>query len=256
MKKILLHNANNNVIRGINKFIAQVIDVDKYNILFNSWHGKLLEVYQKYKPEYVLWPASEYSQEFQDFVQEYSKQTKIFLIVDVEIPHDNLNNFLNQSNVKIIIDSKIKTEYRNTIIKYTNPYDTELFFDQKKDRNGKTAVILSLHNTKNKEMLDNILYPNDKHDIVVFNNAEFESPVNLGLTNYNDIAEIMAVYSKVVDLDNIFEVEASACNIDYVDLTSSNVDEALTKNLLKVKIADLPKYSLESLAKDIIKHIG
>jgi hypothetical protein len=258
MKKILLHNGNNNIIKAINKYLVKNLDTDKTQILFNSWHGQLCSVYQTYKPEMVFWCASEYSQEFQDFITEYHNSTKIFLIVDVEIMQESLNNFLNTiDNVKIIKNAKFNTHYKNTIAEYSDLYDHEIFFDKNLSRNDKTVVILSPNNERNHMLLDDVLYPKNKHPIVVVNNPDFDSVVNLGLINYNDLSFIMNTYSRVIDLDNLFTLEASACNIDSIDITDKDINAALDNNITHSKINDLNNHTYEVFVQQkILPHIG
>lgn len=258
MKKILLHNGNNNIIKAINKFLVKNLDTDKTQILFNSWHNQLCAVYQTYSPDIVFWCASEYSQEFQDFVTEYHNKVKIFLIVDVEIAQNELNNFINNiDNIKIIKNAKFLTHYRNTIAEYQDLYDHEIFFNKQLQRNGKCIVILSPDNERNHKLLDNILYPNNQHPVVVVNNSEFDSVVNLGLINYNDLAFIMNTYSSIIDLDNLFTLEASACNIDLIDISNNNINEALNNHSVKPKVLDLQNHTYEVFVQqNILPHIG
>jgi hypothetical protein len=258
MKKILLHNGNNNIIKAINKFLVKNLDTDKTQILFNSWHNQLCAVYQTHKPDIVFWCASEYSQEFQDFVTEYHSQVTIFLIVDVEIGQEALNNFLNTiDNIKIIKNAKFKTHYRNTIAEYDSLYDADIFFNQQLTRNDKTVVLLSPDNDRNHALLDTVLYPNNKHPIVVVNNPNFDSVVNLGLINYNDLAFIMNTYSNIIDLDNLFPLEASACEINSIDISNNDINDALDNHKIYPRISDLGDHTYEVFVQQkILPHIG
>ena len=259
MKKILLHNGNNNVVKAINKFLAKNLDINQTQILFNSWHNQLFEVYQKYQPDTIFWPSSEYSQELHDFITEYGfgSNVNIFLIVDVPVPQDQLNDFINQrDNIKIIKDSTIQTHYKNTIAEYSRLYDHEIFFDRQLSRNNKIIAILSPDNDRNHQLLDSVIYPNN-YPVVVVNNPKFESVVNLGLINYNDLAFIMNTYSKIIDIDNIFALEATACNIDVIDISDNNIAQAIDQNKCMSRAPDYRSHTYEIFVKEkIIPHIG
>lgn len=256
MKKILLHNGNNNIVKAINKFLVKNLDSDKTNILFNSWHGQLFNVYQKHKPDIMLWPSSEYTQEFHDFVTDHHTDIKIFLIVDVPITQPEVNLFINNTSVKIIKNKNYTFSYINTVAEYGSLYDHEIFMDQQLQRNNKIIAILSSNNEKNHQLLDDVIYPN-QYPVVVVNNPEFKSVVNLGVINYNDLAFIMNTYTQIIDIDNLFALEASACNIQNIDISDKNVANAIDNKIIKTPIANLDAHTYDRfVTQHIIPHFG
>ena len=114
----------------------------------------------------------------------------------------------------MIVDENLATKYRNTILSYGRMYDDEVYHaSDNAERNDKIVALLSTDNDKNHRMLDKIIYPNNKHDhkIVVVNNPEFDSPVNVGIFNYYDLAFIFNTFNGVLDIDQAFQLEAQAC---------------------------------------------
>lgn len=249
---ILIHDSNSNQIKGINKHILKNIDSDM-NILFSKFHGKLLSIVQKYKPKAAMISSSEYTQEFHDFIAEYHNKITIFLVVDTFINNDNLNKFLDNTKIKIIKNNKVPTQYSNLIVEYSNLYDDELFYDRKLERNNKTIALLSLDNKKN-DILKAITYPNKKYPIVAINNPNFKSPINLGLSNYSDLSDIFNKYSKVIDIDKRFVLEAQASNIPSLEFedTEESLVASLDNNKTLAPIENIKEYTYEFFVKQTL----
>ena len=255
-QQLLLHDASNILVKSINKYILQNLDYKKTKVALHPMHGKLFGVHQEQKIQQLIWPLSEYSQELHDFINEYP-ETKIFIIVDSLIDNDDLVSFLsNKSNIKII-DHTDSSKFPKAIATYNQMYDHQIFHNMNLQREDKTVVILSQDNKKNESLLDGVLYPhNTEQKIVVVNNHEFQSPVNVGLMDYTDLAFILNNFSKIVDLDQLFELEASACDIDYIDVSSNDIKEAISSNKTKTKITDLSEKTYDYFVKNsVIQHI-
>ena len=250
MITIASHDGVNNIVKAINKYLIRSLSQDKNSqMIFASLHGKLFSMYNQHKPNYLIWPVSEYTQELQDFITEYPVGIKIILIVDVAIPQDELNAFLNsRNNIAIVLNSNISTEYRNTISKYGRMYDDEVYHASELDRNDKIVTLLSTDNDKNHRMLDEIIYPNNEHDhkIIVLNNPEFQSPVNLGIFNYNDLAFILQTFSGVVDIDRTFELESQVCGIKYFNIEDGNILDAINNNKCHTPIENIAQHTYKN----------
>ena len=150
MIKIASHDGANNIVKAINKYLMKNLSTTKnIQMLFASLHGRLFSMYDQHKPDYLLWPVSEYTQELQDFITEYAVGIKIILIIDVVIPQEELNTFLNsRNNVVMIVDDNLATEYRNTILSYGRMYDDEVYQKSDFKRNDKIIALLSSDNDK------------------------------------------------------------------------------------------------------------
>lgn len=256
-KIVLLHDGQNNVIKGINKYlIKEISERPEDRIIFNRTHGSLFAIYQKHKPNVVFLQASEYSQETQDFISDHHKSTNINLLVDIQIDNDNLNNFLNNTNVNIIKNKFVQTNYLNTIAVYDRLYDDEIFFDKRQKRNNKTLAILSRDNSRN-DILTEFLYPNADYQILAMNNPSFRSPVNVGLFNYVDLGEILNTFDKLIDIDDLFVSEAQACNINSYEFSNNreSLKQALENSIFKQKQEDISSSTYKSfVTKELISH--
>lgn len=252
--KILLHDGNNNVIKGLNKYLIKYLHgQNDIQVLFSNFHNRLLGVYQSHTPNIVVWPVSEYTQEVHDFITEYHLSTKILLVIDVDVAHKDLYAFWNKTpNIKTIVNTKLsKQDYNNKIAQYISLYDDEIFkTDTTISRNNKIVAILSSDNNKNNELLSNIVYPYNKYPIVAVNNPEFDSPINLGVVNYVDLSFIFKTFSKVIDIDRQYEIECHASDIDYINIYDYSIDNAIENNHLVPKITNIDEYGLSYFVKD------
>jgi hypothetical protein len=166
----------------------------------------------------------------------------VILIIDTEIPQQELNEYFNsRDNIAFIVDETITTEYKNTITKYGRMYDDDIYHASDLERNDKIVTLLSTDNDKNHRMLDGILYPNNKHDhkVVVVNNPKYDSPVNVGVFNYYDLAFILKTFDKVIDIDKIFQLESQACGIKYLNIENENIIDAVNNNTYSKDIDNL-----------------
>tara|TARA_B100001778_G_scaffold18865_1_gene14153 strand:+ start:5217 stop:6008 length:792 start_codon:yes stop_codon:yes gene_type:complete len=254
MITIASHDGQNNVIKAINKYLIQNIRTrDDVQMLFASLHGKLFAMYNEHKPNYVIWPVSEYTQEVQDFIAEYTVGVKVILIIDTEIPQQELDQYFNsRDNMAFIVDETITKEYRNTITKYGRMYDDDVYHASDLERNDKIVALLSTDNDKNRRMLDEIIYPNNKHDhkVVVVNNPEYDSPVNVGVFNYYDLAFILKTFDKVIDIDKIFQLESQACGIKYLDIGNEDILDTINNNKYSQDIDNLSEHTYNHFVKE------
>jgi len=227
-KTILINDAKSNAAKSINKYLLEHFGQDSdYVVLFNVFHQKLYQAHQTKKPNIVVWALSEYTQEIHDYIVEFSSLVKIILLIDTTIIQPDIIQFLNQSNVKIILDKKTKSKLNNPIAEYDQLYEDSLFFDQKKERNNKTLILLSKNNTKNLETIKLPTEIKEVYNMVAIGNPEYDSPINLGVFHYAELGEILSDFSAVIDLDNEYRLECQACSIPYVriddDFDISNI---------------------------------
>lgn len=255
-KKILLHDANHNVAKGLNKYIIKYFQsANNIDILFNKFHGHLFSTHQKFKIHTLIWHCSEYSQEFHDFVNEYQNRVNIILVIDQDISNQELVSFLQKSNIGIITKKGLLTNY-NSIGSFENLYDHEIFYEKTHNiRNNKILAILS-NNEKNNNLLTDIVYPKTNYPIVVMNNPNFISQVNLGIFNYIELSDILNMYSYILDIDGSYLLEAQATNTKYYDINNYSIIDAIDKNLLVTPINNLEEYTYKNfVSKYIIPHI-
>ncbi len=244
-KTILINDARSNAAKSINKYLLEEFGLDEnYDVLFNVFHQKLYHVHQTKKPDIVVWAISEYTQEIHDYIVEFSSTVKIILLVDTPITQNDLIQFLNQSNVNIILDTNTKYEFTNPIATYSKLYEDSLFFDQKKDKNNKTLILLSKDNDKNLEVINLPKEIEQVCNVVAIGNPDYESNINLGLFNYAELGDILSNFSTVVDIDNNYNLECQACGVP-----SALIDEDFDITNITTfnpEIEDIEKYTYKN----------
>jgi hypothetical protein len=244
-KKILLHDANHNVSKGLNKYIAKYFQShNKIEILFNKFHGNLFNIYQKLGIDFLVWHCSEYSQELHDFINEHQNNVKIILIIDQDIPNQDLIYFLQRSNIKFVTKTALNTSY-NSLCSFEHLYDHEIFYENTNNysKNNKILAILSQDNNKNTSLLTDVLYPTTDYPIVAMNNPSFISPVNLGVFNYIELSAILNMYSGILDIDGSYFLETQATNTEYYDIKNYSIKDAIAQKMFVKKINNLEEYT-------------
>jgi hypothetical protein len=225
------------------------------DVLFGKFHGKLFSTYQKHRFSNLVWHISEYTQEFHDFVRDHDDSVKIYLVVD-GLVDDKFVEHINNTNINVVLKKNIDSKYKNTVCLFDNLYDHTIFFDTGPERNNKIVVLLSKNNEKNIELLSDIIYPKTNRQIVVMNNPEYESEVNVGVFNYPDLANILSLYSGVIDLDQNYLLESQASGINHYDIVNYSIIDAIDNIRLTEKISNIEtktyKYFID---KYLIPHI-
>ena len=216
-KTILLNDCRNDASKSINKYLIENLSQD-YDIAFNQLHNRLFHTQQTIKGNALFWAASEYTQEFHDYVVEYQNDVAIFLLVDVYIQQKELIDFLNNSNIKLISNKNIDNKFTSCFAEYGDLYEDSIFYNMQKERNDKTIAILSHDNDKNNQILNPITYPVSDHKVIALGNPEYDSPINLGIFNSPDLSQIFNTFLQVIDLSGRYRLQAQACNIPYIDI--------------------------------------
>lgn len=249
-KTILFHDASNTVAKNINNLIIQDI-YNKANVIRHKTHGQLFAIYQKAKPQIVFLTASEYTQETHNFILDHVGDCQIYLIIDIDVNNADLMTFWDKTPIKRIVNKEISQQLSNSSIAFGKMYNPNMFFDQKLQRNNKIAVILS-NNTKDNESVYDITYPNKVEDksIIVLNNAEFESPVNLGIFNGADFAMILNTFDALIDISGDFALEAQACNIKYYNIDNQTPKQAIENKAFKNLDANLSDCTYEKFVEE------
>lgn len=236
---ILINNGKHNCCKAINKYLLANLAVE-YNIAFNVLHGQLFHLHQTLKPKMVIWSMSEYTQEFHDYIVEHSKDVVILLLADIPVNQTELINFIKNTNVKIILDQSTGTDL-TSMAEYTELYEDGIFFDKKQKRNDKIIAILSGNNEDN-HILHDVIYPETDHKIVAMGNSQFDSPINLGVFNLPDLADILNTFKSVIDLTGKFRLASQACNIPHIDI-QGDLKHNLANNIYTKSLENLDELS-------------
>jgi hypothetical protein len=225
MTKFLVHNGGSRQYRSIIRYLQKLIPNTHYAV--NHLHNKIFDFAYVVKPDILIFPISEYTQEIHNYIEKNANTIKTVLFIDIQVPQVELLNHLSKNNCRFILDSKIGYSLSNSI-SYDHIYDDQIFTRiEVGERNNKLAVSLSLDNGKNTKLLKDILYPNiTKYPLVLFNNPEFKHEQNIGVYNESDLNYILNKFSYFMDLDGEFLIEAKVCGIPVLN-ECSNTDEAI-----------------------------
>lgn len=204
-------------------------------------YGRLFDFTKRNRPSSVFLSLSDYSQEVHDWVEDYQNSVNIFLLLDKKIGTDNsdLWSYLCASNIKMIINSHFTPDAPSNHLSYDSRYDSACFSNKGQDRNDKIAV-MSDSVQSNKDIINELLYPNTKLKINIFNDVDWETPQNVGMLDPVQLNEVLNHYSVFVDLTSSMQLEAQACGIPYID-TSGDLKQDITDNKFKSEIDKLDK---------------
>jgi hypothetical protein len=251
MIKILAHAGGSRKYRSILRHLYQQIPESLHT---DNLHNKIYDLSYVKKPDILLLPISEYTQEIHTFISEKYQNIKPLIVIDRSVSQPELLGFLqNTASSKFVIDSQNQHEL-SSAISYDYLYDDLIFHKLNNiERNTKIAVSLSADNEKNHKYLDQYLFPNNDRisGLVLFNNPEFKHPQNIGIYNEPDLNFVLNTYSYYVDMDNEFGVEASVCNIIQID-KEQPLDECIKNQLWDTKYSNhnLEQYKCSSFISD------
>jgi hypothetical protein len=106
MKTILIHHSNE---QEYNSIVHNLYDhKDSLQIILANVNRNLFDIYNKSKPNIVMFPASDYSQEIHDFISEYSRSVKIIVVANIKIDNQTILNFLDDNSVWLVGKKKMK----------------------------------------------------------------------------------------------------------------------------------------------------
>lgn len=160
--------------------------------------------------------SSQITDEIIDFVEQLGDALKIIIYHDDTTPV-NLNNKVHhivdhaidlngQKLPQFIINDKIYTNIPSTINK---TYDMIYFLDQ---------------DTTIRDGLSQLLYPNSKSQIRLFNGEKIQHYQNVGYVNEQERKEILLESKTLLFSNEDYVCEASMCGCRVADISSDNID--------------------------------
>lgn len=226
---------------------------DSAKVIATNLHQSIFDVFHKIKPETVILPIHEYTQEFHEFVDTFKDKLNIVLYTG-NVFQEEVIKYHIYHKTKIIGGSQIP-EGEN-VLKYKHLYDEQIYKNLNKNRNDKILVILSNDNEKNHTMLDNILYPKTKIKLCLSNNHNFKHNQNIGVTNSNDLSIVLNTFGYLIDIEKNFTIEAQACGINNIEL-SENIIENINHSKYISPIKNLDEYSITNFVNNkVLKFLG
>jgi hypothetical protein len=245
MKTILIHHSNE---QEYNSIVHNLYDhKDSLQIILANVNRNLFDIYNKSKPNIVMFPASDYSQEIHDFISEYSRSVKIIVVANIKIDNQTILNFLDDNSVWLVgkKNNIISEKILSKSLVYDNLYNSKIYSHMANNsRNDKIAVILSHNDDDNMKFLVNILYPKTKEKLCLFNSNTFKHPQNLGYLSQADINLVLNTFSKLIDIADSYSIEAQICGIENIEVSDSlldNIHSGTTKP--KIENTDTLSYS-------------
>lgn len=233
MKKILLHLSDENSYKSFIRSLIKNNNDENLQLIGNSLHNVLFDTHHKTKPDIFILPSNEYTQEFHDYITEYHNNTKIFIFANNLVVNTKIINFWNSANITVISKAEWFPEQSpEKCLSYESLYDDDIYKNLNKPRNNKIAVYLSSDDEKNNSLLYEVLYPKTNLPLVLFNSPTFKNNQNVGMLTSEDSCRVLNTFSKLIDIDNRFYLEASACGIDILE-NGENIKEIINNNILK-----------------------
>lgn len=226
MKKVLAHLCNHRIYSSL---LQELVGSNATTVTAGVLHESIFDNFSKLKPDIVILPIYEYTQEFHTFVDMLKEKTEIIIFFG-DVIHNDLIEYCSVNNIKTIRQHDMDTE---NIISYRYLYDDKLYVNLNSERNDKVLTILSHDNTINHTALDNILYPNTKIKMALINNPEFKHNQNVGVANSRDLVLLMNKFDSLVDLTQSYTIEAQACGIKNI-----KIDDNLIKNIESMTLID------------------
>ena len=95
--KVITHISADSEYRSFIKNLYH--DNDMLEVSSTNAHGNLFEIYYQHKPDVIVLCASEYTQEFHDFISEHEKHLQIVLFINVPINNEQLIDFWNNTSI-------------------------------------------------------------------------------------------------------------------------------------------------------------
>jgi hypothetical protein len=237
--KILIHIAKESEYLSFIQNLNSVVS-DNIEIIALGVHGNLFELFHIHRPNVIILPAKEYTQEFHDFINEYNKSVKIIIFINANIPDEQLIEYWNLNKITLAGKKEcLVTDVENPLL-YSKLYDSNIFtrINPEKPRNNKIAVMLSEDNQKNIDIVGPMLYPHSKERLVLFNSPTFNPPQNVGVLNQHDACLILNNYECLIDLDDKYSIESQVCGIDNIEI-ANDISSNIANKILKNNIYDL-----------------
>jgi hypothetical protein len=252
MQKILVHSNGNRQYRSLIRHLS-LLQSESISVQISNLHNNIFDTTYVFKPDILLYPFIEYTQEIHNYVENYHNKHKIILYIDLIIENPNLVSYLSQTNCSFVVKNNT-TQFNSKALTFDYLYDDTIYYMIPDIiKNNKVAVSLSNDNTKNKTILESYIYPNEcEYPIVLFNNPEFKHPQNIGIYNEQDLNYVLNTYSYFVDIDREFELETAATNTLWLDgnhdfieqIKHNQISNQFTKTHEKYRISNFMKEQL------------
>jgi hypothetical protein len=190
------------------KFINNIILTLKHmekNVFSSDINKDLYKIYYRYPFDVVIFLASKFNNETAQFISEMSsKDIKFFIYHDEELDVDLINSFSN-------VATHLSHTNDKGVLQLTQMINNYIYKNIDLPRKKLSYAIFLDHKKYIPDELLEILYPNTKLHINMFNSEYVSHYQNLGLISEIDKARILNQYEFFIDIDNNYSAEAVAC---------------------------------------------
>lgn len=218
------------------------------NTAIANIHQQLFDFVHINNIDNIILPIHEYSQEFHYFVQNNIK-TKNIILYFGHADHEDLRKYCVENKIGMIKNTAENLDY--PFISYSKVYDNTVFKPiESTTRNNKILIVLSQDNDKNKQLLDNSLYPTNKLPVCLINNPAYEHVQNIGVAYQADLAIMFNTFEYLIDIDNSFALEAQACGIKNLSLINSNIIDTINEKSGMETVPNLEEFSSDTFVKN------
>lgn len=202
MKIIIQHNN----CKFINNLDSLAEKYRTYNIDINN---NIYKIDQKINPDIYVFTTSKIKYEEAHFCKNTQKTIILY--------NDTSDAIESSTNIKAINKSEMPNLYNP--IRYKN-------------MNQIKSIPISYfldNDTEIPQALNNMLYPQTKQKIQLFNNVNVKHVQNMGTLSEDDKSEILNQTSTFISNDMFYAVEAHLCGCDVVDLNMKKIDINIDK---------------------------
>lgn len=219
MKHILIQHSKKKFIQN-----CLSLSLDNYTIIDIAIGNNLYQTYFRHKPAYCLFTASNLSSEVVQFCEDYGDKTNVYMFCDTE---DSC------TSARAVLDKNIPITYigqgKDAISIPSNLINDKLFFNNNNTNRKDSIVCFMDEMFEMPSKLIELLYPNTKIPIKLFNCSSIKHYQNLGVITEKNRALLLQTNKYYLDMGpytgNSYVNEALACGsipISLEDLSSNN----------------------------------
>lgn len=203
MKIIVQHNN----CKFINNLDSLASKHQIYNIDINN---DIYKIDQKINPDIYIFTTSKIKYEEAHFCKHTSKTVVLY---------NDTTEAIESKSTNIIVINKSEIPHLYNPIRYKN---------LNKIKTIEISYFLDNDNEIPKD-LDNILYPQTKQKIQMFNNPNIKHVQNMGTLSEDDKADILNETSTFISNNMFYAAEAYLCGCDVVDFNMKKIDVDIDK---------------------------
>jgi hypothetical protein len=234
---ILIQQTNNKFINNISS-----IELQNYNMYKNTINNNLYKLHYEHKIETVFFVESLLSNEILQYIAEFFQTIRIFIYHD-KLPNKEIIESYKNACIHLVNPNFTKVQYTQVIPLLLN---TKLYNNHNQEQKN-NDIICFLDNLDTLSLdLKNLLYPNTKLKIKLFNNEKIHHPQNLGILTEKDKAKILKQSKYFLALDESYVTEALVSGCEVLDIKELS-------DMKPHKYVTIPKYiSYETFMESIL----